>query len=186
MFRLLSTAYSAELSGHEVAHLHSSPGLFSIKKSGVFPLFWKAWMSSFKELTIRKSFKATTISPINLNIILDRSINTTAAQLYKLKIAEEKRAAREAAKAAREKEKAERAEQVAERARQREAENPAKALQLSPNGKRKVSNPLKRDTKRRKQVADAVGSGEASSVESLRPPIITRRGRNVKLPDKYK
>ncbi|KAK1807517.1 hypothetical protein LTR12_018135 [Friedmanniomyces endolithicus] len=59
-----------------------------------------------------------------------------AAQLYKLNIAEEKRVAREAAKVVREKEKAGKAGQVAERARQREAQNAAKALQLSPKGNR--------------------------------------------------
>jgi hypothetical protein len=61
MFKSLSTAYSTELS----THLHKSQGLLSIKKGDFFPLFWKAWTSSFKEETILKSFEATGISPFD-------------------------------------------------------------------------------------------------------------------------
>jgi hypothetical protein len=73
MFKPLSTAYSTELS----SHLHRSQGLLPIKKSDFFPLFWKAWVSSFKEMTILSSFEATGITPLNPNIILDRFTNTT-------------------------------------------------------------------------------------------------------------
>jgi hypothetical protein len=55
MFKPLSQAYSNELS----AFLERSQGLSLIKKGDFFPLFWKAWVSSFKEITIINSFKAT-------------------------------------------------------------------------------------------------------------------------------
>src|SRR6478735_6337945 len=61
LFKPLSSAYSAELT----THLQESQGLLPIKKGDFFPLFWKAWMSSFKEETILKSFEATGISPFN-------------------------------------------------------------------------------------------------------------------------
>lgn len=109
-----------------------------------------------------------------------------AAQLYKLKIAEEKRVARQVAKVAREKEKAEKAEQVAARARQRAVQNAEKALRLSPKGKRKDSRPPTQHTKRRKLVVDAVGGGEASEALSPLTPVTTCRGRNVRFPDKRK
>jgi hypothetical protein len=310
MFKPLSTAYSNELS----AFLERSQGLSPIKKSDFFPLFWKAWASSFQETTILKSFEATGISPLNPDVILKRFTNTTlneqgsresstsvlsgsgwrkierlvkvaakginnketkklsrslhsisvqnellkhenkglrealaakkkhqkrgkpldlqqrkeyhggavvwsprkvreararqavkereekelqlqkaesaklkkAAQLYKLKIAQEKRVAREAAKAVREKEKTERAKQVAERARQRDAQNTMKALQLSKKSKRKALQPLEQNTKRKKQVVDAVDGGEASRAALAAPSKTTRHGRNVKLPDRYK
>jgi hypothetical protein len=86
-------------------------------------------------------------------------------------------------KVVREKDKA---EQVAERARQRQAQTATRALQSSQKGKRKTLQPLKQDTKRRKQVVDAVGSGEASEAGSAALPKTTRRGRKVGLPDKYK
>jgi hypothetical protein len=109
-----------------------------------------------------------------------------AAQLYKLKITREKRVAREAAKVVREKEKTEKAKQVAERARQRDAQNTIKALRLSKESKRKASQPLEQNTKRKKQVVDAVGGGEASEAALAAPSKTTRHGRNVKLPDRYK
>jgi hypothetical protein len=73
MFKPLSTAYSAEL----LTHLHRSQALLLIKKGDFFPLFWKAWVSSFKEEMILKSFKATGISPFNPEVILKRFTNTT-------------------------------------------------------------------------------------------------------------
>ncbi|KAH5363543.1 hypothetical protein HBI48_081690 [Parastagonospora nodorum] len=47
-------------------------GLVSIKKGDFFPLFWRAWSSSFKENTILKAFEATGIWPTNPRVILDR------------------------------------------------------------------------------------------------------------------
>jgi hypothetical protein len=69
MFKPLST----ELSNY----LHKSQGLLPIKKGGFFPLLWEAWVSSFKETTILKSFKATGIAPLNPNVVLKRFSNTT-------------------------------------------------------------------------------------------------------------
>jgi hypothetical protein len=53
MFKPLLQAYSDELS----ALLERSQGLSSNKKSGFFPPFLKAWVSSFKENTITNSFQ---------------------------------------------------------------------------------------------------------------------------------
>ena len=72
MFKPLSTAYSNELS----AFLERSQGPSPIKKGDFFPLFWKAWESSFKETTILNSFKATGISPLEPDAILKRFTNT--------------------------------------------------------------------------------------------------------------
>jgi hypothetical protein len=109
-----------------------------------------------------------------------------AAKRYKLQIAEEKRVAREAAKEVREKEKAEKAKNAAERARQKQAQKTAKDQQSSQKGKRKASQPPLQSNKRLKQVVDVVGGGESSGAASLAPQATTRRGRNVKLPSKYK
>lgn len=68
LFKPLSTAYSAALS----RHLHSNQGLLRITKGDFFPLFWKAWVSSFKKETILRSFQATGIWPINSDVILQR------------------------------------------------------------------------------------------------------------------
>ncbi|KAF1996484.1 DDE-domain-containing protein, partial [Amniculicola lignicola CBS 123094] len=37
-----------------------------------FPLFWRAWLTSFKEESIFKSFKATGIWPLEREVILKR------------------------------------------------------------------------------------------------------------------
>ena len=68
MFKPLSTAYSGELS----AFLHRGQGLSSVAKRDFFSLFWRAWKSSFKKPLILKAFKATGISPLNLESILKR------------------------------------------------------------------------------------------------------------------
>jgi hypothetical protein len=65
LFKPLATAYSTELSNF----LEKSQGLLTIKKSDFVPLFWKAWVSSFKETTILKSFEAMGIAP---DVILKR------------------------------------------------------------------------------------------------------------------
>ncbi|KAF2742948.1 DDE-domain-containing protein [Sporormia fimetaria CBS 119925] len=72
LFKPLSTAYSTELSNF----LHKSQGLLPIKKGDFFPLFWKAWVDSFKNTTILKSFEATGIAPIDPDILLKRFTNT--------------------------------------------------------------------------------------------------------------
>ena len=106
-----------------------------------------------------------------------------ASKLYKEKIAEEKRVAREAAKVARMKEKAEKA---AERAHQKASRDATKAPKSTKNGKRKASKLSIQSNKRQKRVVDAVATEEASGAVSAAPLKTTRRGRNVKLPSKYK
>jgi hypothetical protein len=66
MFAPLSAAYSVELT----TYLHHSQGLTTFKKGGYFWLFWAAWMSFFKVETIKQSFKATGIFPINAEVVL--------------------------------------------------------------------------------------------------------------------
>jgi hypothetical protein len=106
-----------------------------------------------------------------------------AAKLYKEKIQQEKRVAREVAKKEKEKE---RADKAAQRAAQKSARDAEKALQLSQKGKRKASQaPLQR-RKRQKRVVDALDTGEASEGASATPAISTRHGRSVKLPNRYK
>ena len=113
----------------------------------------------------------------------DRAELKKAAKLYKEKIQQEKRVTREVARKEKEKEKAEKA---AQRAAQKSARNAEKALQLSQKGKRKASQaPLQR-RKRQKRVVDTVDTREASKGASATPAISTRRGRSVKLPDRYK
>ncbi|KAK7178432.1 hypothetical protein PSPO01_15516 [Paraphaeosphaeria sporulosa] len=73
LFKPLSSAYSAELT----THLQKSQGLVPIKKGDFFPLFWKAWTSSFEEETILKSFETTGISPFDPEVILRRFKKTT-------------------------------------------------------------------------------------------------------------
>lgn len=73
LFKPLSSAYSAELT----TYLQKSQGLVPIKKGDFFPLFWKAWISSFQEEIILKSFEATSISPFNPEVILKRFTKTT-------------------------------------------------------------------------------------------------------------
>ena len=66
LFKPLSSAYSAEL----ITYLQDSQGLVPIKKGSFFPLFWRAWTSSFRKATILKSFEATSVSPLNPEVIL--------------------------------------------------------------------------------------------------------------------
>ncbi|KAK7178401.1 hypothetical protein PSPO01_15547 [Paraphaeosphaeria sporulosa] len=73
LFKPLSSAYSVELT----AYLQKSQGLVPIKKGDFFPLFWKAWISSFKEETILKSFMATGLQPFNPEVILKRFERST-------------------------------------------------------------------------------------------------------------
>jgi hypothetical protein len=88
-------------------------------------VFWSP--SKVREARVRQSVKEQEEKEQKLQKAETAELRK-AAKLYKEKIAEEKRVAREAAKVAREKE---RAEKAAERARQKEAANAAKALQSS-------------------------------------------------------
>ncbi|KAF2843924.1 hypothetical protein T440DRAFT_87008 [Plenodomus tracheiphilus IPT5] len=68
MFKPLSQSYSNSLTNH----LHKAQGLISMAKGDFFPLFWDAWVSSFKENSILKAFETTGIWPPNADVILDR------------------------------------------------------------------------------------------------------------------
>jgi hypothetical protein len=311
MFKPLSQAYSNELS----AFLERSQGLSPIKKGDFFPLFWKAWVSSFKEDTIINSFKATGISPLEPDVILKRFIDTDpdeqgsressasvlsgsdwrkierlvkvaakyindqeakklsrsfhsisvqnellkhenrglrealaskkkgqkrsrpldlqqrkeyhggsvfwsprkvreararqtvkereekelqsqkaeraelkkANKLYKAGVLQEKRVARAKAKVAREQEKA---EQAASRAQKQSAQKAEKALQqrnkLADKGKKKAMRLSIEANKRKKQELNVVSGVEDSGAASAAQPVTTRRGRNIKVPNKYK
>jgi hypothetical protein len=73
MFKPLSTAYSNALT----KHLHNAQGLVPITKGDFFPLFWDAWIETFQEDLILKSFEATGIWPINGEVILKRFTKPT-------------------------------------------------------------------------------------------------------------
>ena len=106
-----------------------------------------------------------------------------ANQVYEKKIAQEKREARARAKAVRVKEKE---EQAAKKKRQEEARNAEKAIQLSQKGKRKASTAPIQKQKRQKQAGDSGGGHIDAGVPLTPPPITTSRGRNVRLPSKFK
>jgi hypothetical protein len=67
-FKPLSSEYKNELT----KRIHQSHGWLPVKKGNFFPLFWKVWVASFTEKTILNSFKATGISPLNADVILNR------------------------------------------------------------------------------------------------------------------
>jgi hypothetical protein len=75
LFGLLASCYSQEL----VQYLHNSQGLMAMRKGDFFLLFHSAWMSSFKEETVRKSFEATGIHPMNAEVILKRYNTATSS-----------------------------------------------------------------------------------------------------------
>jgi hypothetical protein len=113
-----------------------------------------------------------------------------AAKLYKKKIQEEKRVARERAKMVREKEKVERAERLAharrEKQQQKHAINATKALQLSQRSKRPASKkPILKKSRRRRVVGAASGATPAPAPPPPSPPK-TASGRKVNLPSKFR
>ena len=76
LFAPLAASYTLQL----IQYLHDSQGLTAMRKGDSFPLFWEAWMSSFKKETVRKSFEATGIIPMNAEIILKRFNNQPSGQ----------------------------------------------------------------------------------------------------------
>jgi hypothetical protein len=64
----LSNCYTKELT----RHLHKTQGLIPVKKGDFFPLFWRAWVSSFTARTVLKSFEATGLWPMNREAVLKR------------------------------------------------------------------------------------------------------------------
>ena len=73
-FKPLSSNYTKELT----EHTHQSMGWLPFKKDDFFPLFWKAWVSSFTVATVLRSFEVTGIAPLNPSKILDRFIDNTS------------------------------------------------------------------------------------------------------------
>jgi hypothetical protein len=111
-------------------------------------------------------------------------------RLLKAKLAEEKREAAARRKDEAAERKAEERQQIdarkAERERQKQERNAAKALQLSQKGKRAASQAPqpKKKQKRGHRGGAGVRSPPARSPSPL--PKTTTRGRNVKLPKKFK
>jgi hypothetical protein len=68
MFKPLSSSYSESLA----TFMFTTQGYLAIKKGDFFPLFWHAWITSFKEETVLKSFEATGIWPKDPEAILKR------------------------------------------------------------------------------------------------------------------
>jgi hypothetical protein len=67
-FSPLATNYTTALA----KHLHSSQGLTPFQKDDFFKIFWEAWMQTFTEKLILRSFEAVGIAPLNPNVILNR------------------------------------------------------------------------------------------------------------------
>jgi hypothetical protein len=303
MFKPLSQAYSDKLT----TRLHNAQGLISIKKGDFFPLFWRAWVSSFNESFILKSFEATGIWPMDPNVILkrftsipkperssspgrsesdwrkldrlvrvamkdaqqeeskklslslhhisvqnellkhenkslrealylkqkekkkikaldlqqrqeyhggavfwspckvrearareaDRERDEIEEKLQKARAKKEKvdaqlqrqielekrRVESERLKVVREKEKADKA---VERERQKQQQDSAKAIQLSQKGKRQVSRAALSNNKRQKRVGSQLDVAQVQDEASAAPPKLTSRGRNIRLPGKYR
>lgn len=116
---------------------------------------------------------------------VERAELEKAAQLCKLKIAEETCVAREAAKVVRRKEKAKRTEKAAQRARDRQARNAEKALQLSQSSKRTASQLPSQKRKHQKHIVDAEQVAEGVEAVPAASAVTIRRGRNVTLPSRY-
>jgi hypothetical protein len=76
MFQPLSTAYSSALT----THLHKSQELVPIKKGDFFPLFWEAWMTSFRKQLVEKSVSATGIWLMEQEVITQRFMKKAANQ----------------------------------------------------------------------------------------------------------
>jgi hypothetical protein len=57
----LSSAYSKELT----TYLHRRQGIVGVKKGDFFGIFCPAWMTSFQPETIKKTFEATGILPMD-------------------------------------------------------------------------------------------------------------------------
>ena len=72
-FKPLSSNYSKGLTNH----LQASQGLSPIGKFEFLHLFWPAWVNTFTETLVFSGFRATGISPLNANVILDRFRHTS-------------------------------------------------------------------------------------------------------------
>ncbi|KAH5621133.1 hypothetical protein HBI60_254160 [Parastagonospora nodorum] len=106
-----------------------------------------------------------------------------AAKVQRQVELEDRRAKRERLKVVREKEKA---EEQAERERQKQQRNAEKAIQLSQRGKRKALQAVSSKEKRQKRSGGDAAAEQAVARSPSPPPKVTSRGRNVKLPSKFK
>jgi hypothetical protein len=68
MYSPLSAAYSSELRQQQ----YRSLGLLLVKKADFFPLFWSAYTRSFKEKSILSAFEATSIWPMNREVVTNK------------------------------------------------------------------------------------------------------------------
>ncbi|KAH5101982.1 hypothetical protein HBH71_224410 [Parastagonospora nodorum] len=165
-------------------HLHNAQGLVSIKKGDFFPLFWRAWSSSFKENTILKAFEATGIWPTNPRVILDRfrtTPNEDPSEPSRLSL----RWSKEAQTALLYKKK-HKSKGKALNLQQRQ-EYYSSAVFWSPcKGKRKASQAVSSKEKRQKRVVDEIAAAQVQPAPSPPPTQVTSRGRNVKLPSKFR
>lgn len=73
MFKPLASAYSKELQ----EHLQRTRGLTPMKKGDFWPIFRRAWASSFIEKHIFKSFKATGVVPLDPEEVLKKFRTST-------------------------------------------------------------------------------------------------------------
>jgi hypothetical protein len=67
-FKPLSSSYKHYLT----IFTHESQGLLPVKKSDFFSLFWKAWVATFTEEIVLRSFYITGIAPLNPSIIVNK------------------------------------------------------------------------------------------------------------------
>ena len=80
----------------------------------------------------------------------------------------------------------ERAEKAAQRAAMIKSQNTKKAAQKSQPAKRKASQATSQSNKRQKRVVDKQSATQVEVEPSAPLPRITSRGRNVKLPSKFR
>jgi hypothetical protein len=143
----------------------------------------------FRESRVREEVRLKEDEQEKLQKKYRKELKASAA-LYKKQQAQEKREAREKAKKERENEKEKKAQEVAQRKQQREMETQAtearKTAQQSQKGQRTVS---KRTTPKRKRVEGCTGgASRMNSEESPQAPPtkITRKGRNITVPKKFR
>ena len=67
-FKSLSAAYSRQLEQFRI----QSHGLLSMAKRDFFSVFWKAWEPTFQPPLVKKAFEATSLVPLNPDVILER------------------------------------------------------------------------------------------------------------------
>jgi hypothetical protein len=77
-------------------------------------------------------------------------------------------------------------ERKAERERQKQLQDQEKAMKLSQRGKRTASQPAAPNKQQKRGAAASAAEASAPRPEPTPPPKTTTRGRNVKLPSKYR